>query len=431
MIKAGGLSRRLTIEKRRNCCMKTLREKQEDYARLLLAEGLNLQMGQLLAIDCPVDQAWFARICAAAAYEMGCREVVMNWNDDALTREKYLHGAEEIFDSVHSWTADFFEKVSAEGGAWLAIHAADPENLKGCDADRIRRAQIASGKALTNFRKRETNNEFPWCVCSIPTEKWAERVFPELETGAAMAKLWDTILTTAYVDEGDAVANWQAHIRELTRRTEALNGCRFKSLHYTNALGTDLTVELPEGHFWAGGAERCVTSGLPFSANIPTEEVFTLPVKTGVNGIVYASRPLSLHGNLIRGFGFELKEGRIIRAFAEEGEEVLRNAIAVDEGASYLGEVALVPYDSPISNSGILFYNTLFDENAACHFAFGEAYPCIAGAEQMSREELAERGMNESMTHVDFMVGTTDLQITGVTCDGREVPVFVDGNFAL
>ena len=423
-----------TIEtiKKRSETMKTLQEKQAEYARLLLTEGLALQKGQLLAIDCPVDQAWFARLCAHAAYEMGCREVVMNWSDDLLAREKYLHAADEVFDTVHSWTADFFEKVSAEGGAWLAIHAADPENLKGCDPDRIQRAQIASGKALANFRKRETNNEFPWCVCSIPTEKWAQKVFPGMDTAAAMEKLWNTILTCSYVtDAGDAVANWHAHIEELHRRTEVLNACDFKTLHYTNSLGTNLTVELPEGHFWAGGAEKCVTSGVLFSANIPSEEVFTLPLKTGVNGVVHASKPLSLHGNLIENFGFELKDGKIIRAFAEKGEEVLQKAIAVDEGASYLGEVALVPYDSPISNSGILFYNTLFDENAACHFAFGEAYPCIKGAEGMTAEELARRGANESMTHVDFMVGTADLSITGTTKDSREIPVFVDGNFAL
>lgn len=410
--------------------MKTLVEKQTEYARLVLCEGLALQKGQLLAIDCPVDQAWFARICAHLAYEMGCREVVMNWTDDALNREKYLHAADETFDSVHSWTADFFEKVSAEGGAWLAIHASDPENLKGCDPDRLQRAQIASGKALKGFRRRETNNEFPWCVCSIPTEKWAEKVFPGLDTAAAMDKLWETILRCAYVDDGDAVENWRAHTEALQHRTEALNAYNFRSLHYSNSLGTDLTVALPEGHFWAGGAETCTTSGVRFSANIPSEEVFTLPVKTGVNGIVYASRPLSLQGNLIEDFGFELKEGRIVRTFAARGEDVLQKAIAVDEGASYLGEVALVPYASPISDSGILFYNTLFDENAACHFAFGEAYPCIRDAETLGRAELLRRGMNDSMTHVDFMVGTADLSITGTTQDGREIPVFRDGNFA-
>ena len=411
--------------------MKTLREKQEDYARLLLAEGLNLQKGQLLAIDCPVDEAWFARLCARAAYDMGCREVVMNWSDDALAREKYLRAADEVFDSVHSWTADFYEKVSAEGGAWLAIHASDPENLKGCDARRIQRAQIASGKALANFRKRETNNEFPWCVCSVPTEGWAKKVFPALEGPAAMERLWETILETAYVDGGDAAANWRAHVAELRRRTEALNRLAFRTLHYQNSLGTDLTVALPEGHFWAGGAEKCLSTGLDFSANIPSEEVYTLPVKTGVEGVVCASKPLSLHGNLVEHFGFELKAGKIVRAWAEKGEDVLQKAIAVDEGASYLGEVALVPYDSPISRSGLLFYNTLFDENAACHFAFGEAYPCLTGAETMAPEELRARGVNESMTHVDFMVGTADLSITGVTADGREVPVFVNGNFAL
>lgn len=410
--------------------MKTLAEKQMEYARLVLTEGLALQKGQLLAIDCPVDQAWFARICAKIAYEMGCGEVVMNWEDDELTREKYLHAADEVFDEVHPWTAEFFDRVSAQGAAWLAIHAADPENLKGCDAERIQRAQIASGKAMKSFRERETNNEFPWCVCSIPTEKWVNKVFPGMETAQAMEKMWDTILKTAYVDEGDAVANWHAHIEELARRTEILNSYDLESLHYENSLGTDLTVELPEGHIWAGGAEKCVKSGVLFSANIPTEEVFTLPHKKGVNGIVYASKPLSLHGNLIENFGFELKEGKIIRAFAEKGEDVLQKAIAVDEGASYLGEVALVPHDSPISNSGILFYNTLFDENAACHFAFGEAYPCFAGAENMTKEELAARGANDSMTHVDFMVGTADLTITGTKKDGTRVPIFVNGNFA-
>lgn len=410
--------------------MKTLAEKQLEFARLILTEGLAVQKGQMLAIDCPVDQAWFARICAKLAYEMGCREVVMNWNDDELTREKFLHGADEIFDSVHSWTADFFDKVSADGCAWLAIHAADPENLKGCDPDRIQRSQIARGKALANFRKRETNNEFPWCVCSIPTEKWAAKVFPELDIAQAMEKLWDAILTASYVDDGDAVANWQKHNDDLQYRTKTLNDYHLKTLHYTNSLGTDLTVELPEGHFWAGGAEKCIKSGVMFSANIPTEEVFTLPLKTGVNGTVYSSKPLSLNGNVIENFGFELKEGKIIRAFAEKGEEVLKNAISVDEGASYLGEVALVPYDSPISNSGILFYNTLFDENASCHFAFGEAYPCITGADSMSKEELAERGVNDSITHVDFMVGTADLQITGITREGKEVAIFQNGNFA-
>lgn len=314
--------------------MKTLQEKQEEYARLVLSEGLALQKGQLLAIDCPVDQAWFARICARIAYAMGCREVVMNWEDDTLAREKYLHAADEVFDTVHSWTADFFEKCPPGAGHGWAIHAADPENLRGCDPDRIQRAQIASGQALAGFRRRETNNEFPWCVCSIPTEKWATKVFPDLDTaaghGEAVGHHPDHGLCGRRRRRGQLAG---AYPWELERRHPCAQryGPENAALHERS--GTDLTVELPEGHFWAGGAEKCVTSGVSFSANIPSEEVFTLPVKTGVNGVVYASKPLSLHGNLIEDFGFELKDGKIVRAFAKKGEEVLQKATAVDEGS--------------------------------------------------------------------------------------------------
>ena len=210
---------------------------------------------------------------------------------------------------------------------------------------------------------------------------------------------------------------------------EKLNALKFKSLHYTNALGTDLTVELPEGHIWEAGNDVTL-SGQEYIANIPTEELFTSPLKTGVNGVVYASLPLVHDGNIIDGFHFVVKDGKIVEARARQGEETLQAAIAVDEGASYFGEVALVPYDSPISNQKILFYNTLFDENAACHIAFGEAYPCLEGGQKMTKEELKARGLNDSITHVDFMVGTPDLRIVGTTHDGREIPVFENGNFA-
>ena len=272
-------------------------------------------------------------------------------------------------------------------------------------------------------------NEFQWCVCSVPTSAWSEAVFPELGAEEAEERLWGEILKACRADSGSAVENWKKHSEELKKHVEILNGYSFKSLHYTNSLGTDLHVELPEGHYWAGGDEESA-KGVRFSANIPTEEVFTLPKKYGVNGVVYSSRPLCLNGNLIKDFSFEVRDGKITEVHAAEGEDILRNAINVDEGASYFGEVALVPYDSPISDSGILFLNTLFDENASCHIAFGEAYPCIEGAETMSEEELAERGVNFSMTHVDFMIGTADLIITGTTHEGQEVPVFEDGNFA-
>lgn len=222
---------------------------------------------------------------------------------------------------------------------------------------------------------------------------------------------------------------WREHLETLERRLGKLNALNLKSLHYANSLGTDLTVELPEGHIWESGGDRTL-SGRSYIANIPTEEIFTSPLKTGASGVVYSSMPLVHDGNVIDKFRFVVKEGKIVEAQAEQGEETLRAAISVDEGAAYFGEVALVPFDSPISNQGLLFYNTLFDENAACHIAFGEAYPCLEGGQQMSKDELKARGLNDSITHVDFMIGTPDLSILGTTRDGREVPIFIDGNFA-
>ena len=392
--------------------------------------GLNVQRGQTLVISSPVECAYFARLCAAEAYAAGCKEVVMNWHDDALGRMKYLYADDAVFDDVPLWRRHFFNDYAQEGAAYLAISASDPENLKGVDGSRIIRAQQASGKALKEFDRLQMCSGFPWCIASIPIPSWAKTVFPEDGEERAMERLWDAIFRAVRISgDGKAVEKWQAHLKTLHARMEKLNALKFKSLHYTNALGTDLTVELPEGHIWEAGNDVTL-SGQEYIANIPTEELFTSPLKTGVNGVVYASLPLVHDGNIIDGFHFVVKDGKIVEARARQGEETLQAAIAVDEGASYFGEVALVPYDSPISNQKILFYNTLFDENAACHIAFGEAYPCLEGGQKMSKEELKARGLNDSITHVDFMVGTPDLRIVGTTHDGREIPVFENGNFA-
>lgn len=408
--------------------MTELERMKREYASLVVREGVSIQKGQRLLITCPVECADFARLCAASAYEAGCKEVIVRWVDDDLKRMKFLHAADEVFDTVNAWEVDCLDTLSEEGACFLSIYAEDPEGLKGVAADRIRRAQISSGNALKAYRERMMRNECRWCVCSVPSIVWAKAVFPELDPEQAVEKLWEEILKACRADDKNAVANWKAHSEELRKHVDIMNEYNFKTLHYKNAAGTDVTVELPEGHYWAGGEEKS-PEGIAFSANIPTEEVFTLPVRTGVNGTIVATKPLSHNGTLIDGFRFEVKDGKIVEVHAEKGEEVLRDAIAVDEGASYFGEVALVPYDSPISRSGILFLNTLFDENASCHFAFGEAYPCIHGAENMSEEELKERGVNVSMTHVDFMVGSPDLEITGITHDGKEIPVFRNGNF--
>ena len=407
-----------------------MEEKLQEYARLLVRVGLNVQRGQTLVISSPVECAYFARLCAAEAYAVGCKEVVMNWHDDALGRMKYLYADDAVFDDVPLWRRHFFNDYAQEGAAYLAISASDPENLKGVDGSRIIRAQQASGKALKEFDRLQMCSGFPWCIASIPIPSWAKTVFPEDGEERAMERLWDAIFRAVRISgDGKAVEKWQAHLKTLHARMEKLNALKFKSLHYTNALGTDLTVELPEGHIWEAGNDVTL-SGQEYIANIPTEELFTSPLKTGVNGVVYASLPLVHDGNIIDGFRFVVKDGKIVEARARQGEETLQAAIAVDEGASYFGEVALVPYDSPISNQKILFYNTLFDENAACHIAFGEAYPCLEGGQKMTKEELKARGLNDSITHVDFMVGTPDLRIVGTTHDGREIPVFENGNFA-
>ncbi len=407
-----------------------MEEKLREYARLLVRVGLNVYSGQNLVISAPVECADFARLCAAEAYDAGCREVIMNWHDDALTRMKYLRADDAIFDEVALWRRHFFNDYALEGAAYLAISASDPENLKGVDPRRLVRSQQASGKALKDFDRLQMCGGFPWCIASIPIPSWAKRVFPGVSEDEAMEKLWDAIFASVRVSgDGKAVEKWQAHLDTLHQRLEKMNALNFKSLHYTNSLGTDLTVQLPEGHIWEAG-DDVTLSGRSYIANIPTEELFTSPLKTGVNGVVYSALPLAHDGNIIDKFHFVVKDGKIVEAHAEQGEETLKAAISVDEGASYFGEVALVPYDSPISNQKILFYNTLFDENAACHIAFGEAYPCLKGGQQMTKDELKARGLNDSITHVDFMVGTPDLSIVGTTHDGRQVPVFVNGNFA-
>lgn len=403
-----------------------------EYAQLLVEVGVNIQPGQNLVINSPVDCAWFARLCAKAAYAAGCREVIMKWGDDDLTRERFLHARDDVFDAFPDWQAAFHNGYAREGAAFLNISATNPENLLGVDPDRLVRAQRSAGAAIQEYRNLQMSNAVPWCVASIPIPSWASKVFPDCPGEEAMEKLWDAIFQAIRITgDGGAVARWRQHLDTLAARVEKLNSLRLESLRFTNSLGTDLTIRLPEDHLWAGGGSKTL-SGVPFIANIPTEEIFTAPLRDGVDGVVYASMPLVHNGSVIDGFHMEVKAGKIAAVHAQTGEDVLKAAISLDEGASRFGEVALVPYDSPISRQKLLYYNTLFDENASCHLAFGEAYPeCIRDGAQLSEDERKARGLNASLTHVDFMVGTADLDIWGRTRDGQEVPVFQKGNFAL
>ncbi len=406
------------------------KEKMMRYARLVVEVGINPNKGQKLMINCPVECADFGRMCVEAAYNAGCGEVIMNWTDDFCARQKYLYADKDVFESYPEWQRLYYTDYAKLGTARLSIYATDPENLKGVDPSRIASFQKCAGVALEEFRTMQMRNDFPWCVVSIPVASWANKIYPDLDTDTAMEKLWDDILKTVRADgDADPVELWKEHLARLDARRTKLNDYNFKYLKYKNSLGTDLTVELPEGHIWEAGSEHAGT-GQSFVPNMPTEEIFTAPHRLGINGTIYASKPLVLDGNIIEGIRFVVKDGKIVEADSDTCTDVLKNAISVDEGASYFGEVALVPFASPISDTGILFYNTLFDENASCHFAFGDAYPTIKNASEMTKEQLFEAGLNISMTHEDFMVGTADLSIIGVTHDSKEIPVFVNGNFA-
>ncbi len=406
--------------------------KMKEYAELLIRVGLNVQKGQEILIHSPVDSAPFARLCVQAAYEAGAAEVTMDWSDDFVTREHFLHAEDRFFDTTPEWRMLLMNGHAKAGTPNLFILASDPMNLAEADPDRILRNSRAKGRDLAEFYRLETSGGFPWCIASVPIPSWAEKVFPEAEdANAACEMLWDAIFETVRVDgKGGAVAAWKEHLSRLAERTTKLNAYAFTSLHYRNNLGTDLVVRLPKGHIWMAG-EDVSRAGQHYVANMPTEEIFTAPLKNGVDGVVYASMPLVNSGNIIRDFHMVIREGKIVEVHAKEGEEVLKNAISVDEGACYLGEVALIPYDSPISNQGILYYETLFDENASCHLAFGAAYPCLEGGNDMSPEELEAHGLNDSKQHVDFMIGTADLSIIGTTPDGQTVEIFRDGNFCI
>ena len=402
------------------------------YARLVVEVGINVQKGQPIMINCPVDRADFARMLVTAAYDAGAKEVHLNWRDDYCARQRGLKADDSVFDSVHPWEVMKRMELAKEGVGIISVAASDPENMRGVDPDRLRRANMAAGRDLKDFMRIQMSNGIPWCVVSVPIASWAKKVFPELSEDEAMERLWEEIFKAVRITEdGDAVAEWRAHCDRIEGFVARMTEYDFTELHYKNSIGTDLTVRMPENHMWLAGGDYC--KGVKFVANMPTEEVFSAPLRTGVEGTLVAAKPLVLNGNVIDGIRFTFREGRIVEIHADKGEETLRAEVELDEGSHYLGEIALVPYDSPISNSGILFYNTLFDENAACHFAFGEAYPaCIKGGDDKDVEELKAAGINvESNTHVDFMVGTRDLEIVGTTRDGRKIKVFENGNFAI
>ncbi|MFC4779225.1 aminopeptidase [Paenibacillus sp. GCM10023252] len=404
-------------------------QKLDKYAELAVKVGVNVQQGQTLVIVGSIESAEFIRLLVRKGYEAGAKLVKVNWTDETVTRLRYDLAPDESFLLPHTWYAGEMLELVENGAAILHVVSSDPDLLKGVAPERITNFQKTYAAAMAKYREYQQADKFSWSIVAVPSVAWAAKVFPNLPQEEQIAKLWDAILFTVRVDQEDPVGLWQKHIQNLNEKSDYLNKKKFKALHYT-AQGTDLTIELPEGHLWVA-ADSVNANGETFVANMPTEEVFTAPLRNGVNGTVRSTKPLSYSGNIIDGFSLTFENGRIVSVTAEQGQDTLQRLVDMDEGSHYLGEVALVPHKSPISDSNILFYNTLFDENASNHLAIGSAYAfCLEGGKKMSKDEIERAGLNTSLTHVDFMIGAADMDIHGIAADGSKEPIFLQGNWA-
>ena len=404
----------------------------QEYASFMVGTAINLQKGQTLMINSPIETAPFARLCGEVAFSLGAKDVVVHFADEQMGRIRMRDAKVEALEEVKPWCLrSYLDYVEGEGGACvLSISARDPEIYKGLDVVKIDRAAVAQEKAMKPWRELTMAGRIQWSVASVPTVAWATRVFPEKTEQEAMDALWQAIYTVCRIggqlSPGEA---WRLHAEKAQSRIDRLHAMQLEALHLKSANGTDLRVGLAEGHKFAGIQEKS-TAGISYLANVPTEEVFTAPHCRRVEGVVKSSLPYVYNGNLIEGIRVRFEAGVAVEYGAEKGDELLKQMMSADEGAKRLGEVALVPASSPVRKVGRLFYNTLFDENAACHIAFGAGYPdTIRGGQQMSLAELGEKGLNESFIHEDIMVGTEDMDITGITKTGERLPVFEKGEW--
>lgn len=403
-----------------------------EFARLAVTVGVNVQKGQLLRIIAPIEAKDLVHECARIAYEVGAGDVVVDYSDDVLSRIRFEKAGLEVLKEVPQWQVDKQAYLIDKKCCMLSITSPDPDVLDGIDPQKIKEATMARLKAMKQFQYYTTNNIGQWSIVAYPNLTWAKKVFPNDNEEVALNKLAEAILKASRVnDSEDVVAVWDRHNRAVKGYAKKMNDFNFDYLHFQNSLGTDLKVGLIKDHIWEGGAD-VTAGGVVFNPNIPTEEVFTMPDRHKIAGRVVASKPLSYNGNLIDGFELTFDGGEVVSFKAAKNEEALKNMLDTDEGAKSLGEVALISHDSPISNLNILFYNTLFDENASCHLALGRCYPSnVRGGLEMSDEELYAKGGNNSLIHVDFMFGSADMEITGVKSDGTEIKVFKNGNFVI
>ncbi len=406
-------------------------EKLKKFAELAVKTGVNLQKNQLLVITSPTECYEFARLVTEEAYKIGAKDVIVTWKDEIVTKEKFLHAADEVFEKIPNWEVESKNSYAKDGAAFINIYAEDPTLLKDCNPERIGKYSKLRNEAFKELDKRIMGNQNRWCVISIPTKSWAKKVFPNESEEVAVEKLWNSIFIATRIDLENPIKAWAEHNKTLNEKVQILNNKNFKYLYFKNNIGTDVKIELVENHLWCGGGDKDV-NGIYFNPNMPTEEIFTMPKKTGVNGVVVNSKPLTFNGNIVDKFKLTFKDGKVVDFSAEVGYETLKNLLDTDDGSKYLGEVALVPYNSPIAKSGTLFYNMLFDENAACHLAFGEAYPsCVKNGEKLSDAEKEKVGYNNSLNHEDFMIGTADMSIIGETFNGEKIEIFKNGNWEI
>ena len=409
----------------------------EKYADVIVRVGLNLQTGQRLIIGAPffgVDgtplEAYpLVRKIAKTAYQAGAKYVAVNWDDEELQRIRVQNAAPDTMTEFATWKNEVAIKYINDGDAIMVVFSQDPDLMGGLEPQKVQAKQKVEAEQFHMLFSKLAAGATNWLVVGASSASWATKVFPDLSQDEAKARLWDILFDVCRINQDDPVAGWKRHVAELAKRAAYLNGKGYASLKYS-ASGTDLRIGLPEGHIWHSGSLKA-RNGITFVANIPTEEVFTMPHKHRVDGVVKATRPLSYQGRLIENFALKFSEGRVVHATAESGQDALQNLLNTDEASRSLGEVSLVPHSSPISQSGILFYNILFDENASDHLALGNAYRfSMKDGEQMTTEEFATAGGNESMTHADFMIGSGEMDVDGVTVSGTTEPVMRRGEWA-
>lgn len=399
------------------------------YARLIATCGANVQRGQEVVISAELDQPEFIAMLVDECYKRGASKVSVDWSYQPLTKYHVRYCKDKVLGSLDEWQIKKWEHMADVLPCRIYILSEDPDGLAGINQKKYAKAMASRSKLIKPIRNR-MDNKYQWCIAAVPGRDWAKKVFPGERVSVAVEKLWEAILTASRVLE-DPVAEWEKHNKNLASKCEYLNSLGIKELYFKSKNGTDFRVGLiPDAIFMAGG-EETLGSGVYYNPNIPSEETFTSPMKGDADGIVYSSMPLSYGGELIENFWMRFEGGRAVEVGAEKGEELLREMISMDEGASYLGEVALVPYSSPIRESGILFYNTLFDENAACHLAVGRGFTnLLRNYEKYTEEEAYAKGINDSISHVDFMIGTRDLSIIAKTHDGKEIKIFENGEWA-